>query len=88
MRNNVIAGACLAAAIALGGCGTVKTDACSVLTQIEADPSIASYLNSLPPSSAGGILWADLKAGCAKGASPDWLALVLAELKALFPNLP
>ena len=96
MRKISIGGACLAVAIGLSGCGvpgsspgitTVATDACSVVAKAEADPAVAGVLNALPPTSAGGILWADLKAGCKKGAAPNWLALVLAELQALFPNL-
>jgi hypothetical protein len=85
MRNKTIAAACLA--IVMAGCQAITTGACTEVLKIEANPSVSAFLNSLPPTSAGGILWADLKAGCAKGASPDWLALVLAELKALFPNL-
>ena len=90
MRKISIGGACLAVAIGLSGCSTLTTvtaDTCSVVAKAEADPAVAGVLNALPPTSAGGILWADLKAGCKKGAAPNWLALVLAELKALFPNL-
>ena len=54
-------------------------------------PAAVAALDGQPATSAVGVLWADVKAGCATAASvsasPDWTGMVWGELKALIPQV-
>jgi hypothetical protein len=66
------------------------TPATSTCAKVAAMPQAAlAQLDAQDPSSAGGTLWADTKAGCAAASTtaPDWTGMVFGELKAILPQV-
>lgn len=90
MRTLLLAAAMLGLAACAGTTGTVAAGPASVCSDIAKIPAtVAATFDSQNPSSALGVLWADVKAGCntaaSVAASPDWTGMVWGELKAIIP---
>lgn len=94
MKHGLFAAGAVALALGLGACAgaTSTQDVCGAVAAVGADPVVMAYLEAQPPTSAIGVLWADVGAACksgtlASGVNQNWAQQVLTDLVALVPSL-
>jgi hypothetical protein len=93
MKHGNFAALVLAGVLAMGGCATnPAADVCGEVRTIENTPAALALINAQPPTSAIGVVWADLKSACSGGSlkpgvGESWASQVLQDLLALAPSL-
>jgi hypothetical protein len=82
-----------AAPVATSGSGGVTpATVCATIAGIQGNSAATAQLAAIPPSSALGVVWADLQSGCIAGApaggvDTSWTAMVLGMFKTLLPQV-
>lgn len=101
MHGRILFSMELALLLLVAGCGSLPpvasggvtpTSICQVVASLQGNGTAAGLLGQLAPTSALGVVWADLQSGCAAGqpaagVSPSWTAQDAGMFKALLPQV-